>query len=203
MFSHSGSQFQMTAVKPTNIKDASPSPSSSPPSPAGSQSNIPVAPIQRTLTETISAIHSAQKRSEISTSILDYLAPRCDAALFLQIKKGLALGYRGCGTHLSSQSVESIVLPLSQESLIAAAVSSKQIYIGPQNSIPSLIEERFLKLFGTEATHCAVIPIVIGQRVVMAIYIHGHELDHLTADLTSLQSATAQAFTRLIQAARK
>ena len=202
MFSRSGSQFQMAAVaKSEAAPEAKTAQNSTSIPPSKIQS--PPTPSEHSLSETIAAIHKAQKRSEISNSILDFLSSRCDAALFLQIKKDLALGYRGCGPHLTSQSVESIVLPLSQESLIADAVSLKEMYIGPQNTIPSLIEERFLKLFGSEASHCAVVPIVIGQRVVMAIYIHGNELDHLTADLKSLQSATARAFTRLIHAARK
>ena len=148
-------------------------------------------------------IEKAASRDDIVEPLFAYLRSFADAAVLLQIKDDIALGYKGYGGKFDRSSVQSIVLPLSAESIVSKAISEKRDVFQSKKKDHTTVEERFLKFFSDQYIFRGCVPVTIKNRIVMAIYLHGSDLGAHKDELTELKTVFSKSILRLIKASKK
>ena len=148
-------------------------------------------------------IKQASSRDEIVDTLFAYLKTFADSAVLLQIKDDLALGYKGYGGKFDATSVQSIVLPLSAESIVAVGVSENRDVFQSKKKKVNNVEARFLNFFSEEYIFRGCVPISIQNRVVMIIYLHGSDLGAHKDELLELKEVFSKSILRLIKESKK
>jgi hypothetical protein len=167
------------------------------PAPAPALSSAP------TLDATRAQIGRVTERDAIADAAIAYLAGRWSGAVVLVVRDGLALGHRGFGGALTPASVEAIVVPLNQPSVLRTSHDRRAPYIGPPMET-SVVQDRFLRAAGAApGAEVAVMPVLLRERVVCLVFAHGLLAGHDTAaahdELHELAQVMEAAFLRLIR----
>ena len=164
----------------------------------------------RTFTEATAALATVAQKDEVGDTIMGYVRGAFTAGVMLVIKDAMALGLRGFGGAFTSDTVESIVVPLAAPSLFKSTWESMQPFIGvPPVEHEGNVVERFFKLFppATGAREIALVPVTVRDRVVCLVYAHGHKasgpFEAAAADLVALARTSGEAYLRLLRAAKQ
>lgn len=149
------------------------------------------------------AITAAETRDDVVDALLAYLRHTFRAGVVFSCKEGLALGQAGFGNDVVADTVGSLVVPLSQPSVLRVAHDRVASFAGPPGSeTASTVQDRFFKLFGgLPPQKVVVVPVTIKSRVVNLLYGHGPRygsVEEAAIELGTLADAAEEAFVRII-----
>jgi hypothetical protein len=166
-------------------------------------------PRPASLSDTLDRLEAAENRDAIAEAVLAFARGRLEACVLFLLKGSLALGWRGFAPGLEGAGVESVSLPLAAPSCLQSAYDTRVPWRGaPGVSGKSLDATLFMRLRQPAAPdEVLTIAVAIGQRVVNLVYAHAHAggaLDDGVVDgMISVSEAAADAYARLIQAAKQ
>lgn len=165
--------------------------------------SVPAAPALVSLDSTRAQIGRVTQRDAIADAAVAYLAGRWSGAVVLVVRDGLALGHRGFGGALTPASVESLVVPLNQPSVLRTAHDRRAPYVGPPMET-SVVQDRFLRAIGcAPGGEVVVMPVSLRERVVCMIVVHGLVAGGDAAaahdELRALVRVMEESFLRLIR----
>ena len=160
-----------------------------------------------TLDGALARIAQTAHRDDVADAAIAYLATRWAAAVVMVVRDGLALGHRGFGGALTPASVEAIVVPLNQPSVLRTAHDRKAPYVGPPTET-SVVQDRFLRATGwTAGGEVVVYPVSLRDRVVCLVFARGLQTGHAAetahAELRTLAQAMEASFLRLIRDSKR
>lgn len=191
---------------------AAPAPAPAAPAPAAPIAPAPppapvVAPAAPTLRldEAIAAIDDAPTADRVAELATDYLRGAWKGGLVMAVKEKMALGQRGFGGALTMASVESIVVPLDQPSVLRTAHDDRRPFLG-EAPIGSLAQDRFMRLFAELKTRTiAVSPVIVRGRPASLLFAIGPRgaLPAAGAGIAALAHAMGEAYLRIILAAKQ
>jgi hypothetical protein len=149
------------------------------------------------------AITAAESRDEVVDAMLAFLRHTFRAGVVFSCKDGLALGQAGFGNDVVADTVTSLVVPLSQPSVLKAAHDRFASFAGPPGSeTASTVQDRFFKLFGgLPPQKVVVVPVIIKERVINLLYGHAprqRSVEEAAIELGTLAAAAEEAFVRII-----
>jgi hypothetical protein len=112
---------------------------------------------------------AAKDRDGVAALALAIARYHAEAAALFVVNKGLIAGLRGSGGGLEAR-IEGIMIPVDAESLMATPIKTGRLL---RSATPlGAVDMRVLRAMGREHTqHVAVLPIVIGGRVVNLLYV--------------------------------
>lgn len=146
-------------------------------------------------------IAAAEDPDVVVQALLAFLRHRFAAGVVFVCKDNLALAQVGFGDGLAPEVFASIVVPLSQPSVLRAVHDRGSGFVGaPQAS--GVVQDRFFKLFGGVPATVVVVPVVINKRVVNLLYGHGPRgasVEDAASELGTLAEAAEEAFVRIIR----
>jgi hypothetical protein len=153
------------------------------------------------------AITAAESRDEVVDAMVAYLRHTFRAGVVFSCKDGLALGQAGFGNDVVADTVTSLVVSLSQPSVLRVAHDRVASFAGPPGSeTASTVQDRFFKLFGgLPPQKVVVVPVAIKGRVVNLLYGHGPRhgsVEEAAIELGTLSDAAEEAFVRIILEAK-
>jgi hypothetical protein len=175
-------------------------------SPAAVAAAAPSRPLS--LAATLEQLEAAGSRDAIAEAVLAFARGRVEAAVLFFLREGMAIGWRGFAPGVDAATIEAISLPLAPASCLASAYEYRMPWRGaPGAAGKSLDPTLFMKLrHPNPPDEVLTAPVLIGQRVVNLVYVHGHAgaaLDEGLVDgIVSVAEAAGEAFARLIQAKR-
>lgn len=165
----------------------------------------PVGPAPRTLAldPALVAMTAAETRDDVVDALLAYLRHRFVFGVVFVCKDGLALGQVGFGNDVVEDAAASLVVPLSQPSVLRLAFDKVASFAGAPNAeTQSSIQDRFFKLFGgVPPAKVVVVPVTIKGRVINLLYGHGPRhgsVEEAAIELGTLAGAAEEAFVRII-----
>jgi hypothetical protein len=162
------------------------------------------------LDEARARIEAAVARDHIADALIDFTIGRFDVAVAFVLRDANAIGWRvqTADRTAAVADIEGLSLPLGGASALQAAHDARAVFRGPPPSAGRPVERRLwdaLRLV-VEPEEILVVPVVVKARVVNLIYAHvaaGGALDErCVGELGQLARAAAQAYLRLIQAAK-
>ncbi len=161
-----------------------------------------------TADESIRRIRVARNRDEVSDAAIGFVRGAFGAGLMLITKDQMALGHRGCGGRFDADTVGSILIPLAAPSAFRTAITDRRTFRGAPPADGKAIHDRLYKLFPLAGAPAdvVVIPILVRDRVVSAVYAHDRTGGRLApASVSSLDTVCAEvaaAYLRLIREAK-
>lgn len=153
------------------------------------------------LDDTLAGLTVAGQRDAATEIAMRFVTGRWTSSLLLAVREGAALGHRGHGAALSSESVLAITIPLASPSLVKHAHSTRQL---ASDARPGAIQDRLVKLLGQPQRALAA-PIVVGPRVACVLVV-GDPLGHASAatgELERLATALGEAYARIVRDAKR
>ena len=156
-------------------------------------------------TEAEIALSRSVNRGEVTEALIGYMQSSFGAGLIAIAKKDMALGHKGFGGNLTEQTVESVLIPLSSESMFQNVVNFREAFIGSPPESGKTIQSRFFKLFPNDGTpeEVLIAPVCVKDKVVCLAYAHGVNGKALAADraneLIELTKLAGQALMRVIR----
>ena len=157
------------------------------------------------------ALDVAAQRSRIADVFVEFAVGRFAAAVVFMVRDGNALGWR---LHLAERerltlhSIDELALPLGASSALQAAADAAVPFRGPSPSPAQPFEKRLWDALGVShpPLDMLVVPVIVKQRVVNLVYVHGHDgaplRDDHAAELVELGVRASAAYVRLIRAAK-
>jgi hypothetical protein len=154
------------------------------------------------LDEVIVALATADTGDDVVELALQCMRGQWKAALVMQVKdrERLALGQAGFGGNLTPATVEAIVVPLDQPSVLRTAHDDRRPWAGDA-TISSTVQDRFLRLFSDVGSKTiGVAPVLVRSRPVALIFGIGPlgALPEASATLAGLAHAMGEAYLRII-----
>jgi hypothetical protein len=169
-------------------------------------------PIQRvdplSTDEAVRRIRVAADRDAVSDAAIGFVEGAFGAGLMLIAKEQMALGHRGCGGRFDADTVASILIPLAAPSMFRTAIDSRRPFRGAPSADGKSIHDRLYKLFPLSGppAEVIVVPIMVRDRVVCALYAHersgGSLPERSVAELQTICADVSRAYLRLIRAAK-
>ena len=156
--------------------------------------------------EAIAALAAAGEAAQVSQIAIDCLRGLWKGGLILQVKdrERLALGEHGFGGSVREETVESIVVPLDQPSVLRNAHDDRRPFAG-EAPIGSTVQDRFLRLFADLGSRTvAVAPVLVRARPVALLFGIAPlgNLPEASAALAALANAMGTAYLRIILASK-
>ena len=151
----------------------------------------------------VAAIAAAQSRDAVSDAAIAFLRGAYHAAALLVVRDGVALGHRGFGGSLTPATVDSILIPLQQPSILRTVHDTGRAFVGEPPEAGT-VQDRFLRLFGSPR-EVVVEPVVIKERVACLAFASEprRNADDALGDLEAVVAAMEEAYLRLIRDAKK
>jgi hypothetical protein len=152
----------------------------------------------------LDAIGVATTREQVVDALMAFLRHRFHAAVVFSVKDGLALGHAAFGSDTVIDAVDTLAIPLGPPSVLRNAHDRNSMVVGAPGE-PSVVQDRFFKLFDGIPPTVVVVPISIDDRVINLVYAHGPRLataEDSAAELGSVAEAAADAFVRIIRASK-
>ena len=148
----------------------------------------------------------ATSRGRVADALIGYARGVVDVAALLVVRENVAIGWRGFGSGIDRERLETLLVPLDAPSIFRGCVQNDTMYAGP--AAPSVLHQHIFKILRTEPPRQAVVaPIFINNRVVNLFYGHRHGerwLDEGELDaLRRVTRAVADAYVRLIAQTKK
>lgn len=151
------------------------------------------------------AITRAEQGDAVVESVLAYLRHRFEVGVIFVVKDGCALGQAGFGGDLDDDSVEALVVPLTQRSVLRIAHDTREPFLGAPTET-GVVQDRFFRVIGATPATAVVVPVVIRDRVINLVYAHGARDGSDTAaanELRMVASAAEDALVRIIREAKE
>jgi hypothetical protein len=154
------------------------------------------------LDEVIIALATADTGDDVVELAVQCMRGQWKAGLVLQVKdrERLALGQAGFGGNVTPGTVESIVVPLDQPSVLRTAHDDRRPWAGDA-TISSTVQDRFLRLFADVGSKTmAVAPVLVRNRPVGLLFGIGPlgALPEASAALATLAHAMGEAYLRIM-----
>jgi hypothetical protein len=160
--------------------------------------------------EAIADLADAGHRDDVADALMGFVRGAFAAGVMLLVKDAMALGLRGFGGSFTSDTVESIVVPLSPPSLFKSAADTLTPFVGfAPVEREGTVQERFFKLFPPPIgpRPLALVPVAVRGRVVCLVYAHGRaddtSFETAAAELIALARAAGEAYVRILRAAKQ
>lgn len=141
----------------------------------------------------------AASREEIADILIDYLGREFARGALFMIRDDTAFGWRGVKRQQELPEIGKLAIPLTGPSALKTVVDGAGFYLGPLSATP--LNERLIEGLGREKPETALLmPLLIGGRVVTALYADGgeKELSERVTELQKLLTKAALAFEILI-----
>jgi len=156
--------------------------------------------------EAIAALATANEAALVSQIAIDCLRGLWKGGLIMQVKdrERVALGEHGFGGVVREATVESIVVPLDQPSVLRTAYDDRRPFAG-EAPIGSTVQDRFLRLFAELGTRTvAVAPVLVRARPIALLFGIAPigNLPEASAALATLANAMGTAYLRVILASK-
>jgi hypothetical protein len=157
------------------------------------------------------ALDAANHRNRIADVFVEFAVGRFAAAVVFLVRDGNALGWRlhlAERARLAIRSIDELALPLGGTSALQAANDAAMPFRGPSPSPAYPFEKRLWDALGVERApaEMLVVPVIVKQRVVNLVYVHGLGgaplSDALAAELAELAVRASAAYVRLIRVAK-
>jgi len=141
-----------------------------------------------------------ESRDAVGSLVVDFLRQEFDRVILLVVRSAEVTGWAADGEALDDASVGEFSIPLSQPSIFLNLRQGSAFHLGP---LPPLPAHRPLvaALGGESPDECLVLPVTLGERMLVAIYCdrNGHPLGGIDLEaLRSLADAVARALERCI-----
>jgi hypothetical protein len=154
------------------------------------------------LDEAILALATADTADDVVELAVQCMRGQWKAGLVMHVKdrERLALGQAGFGGNLTPATVEAIVVPLDQPSVLRTAHDDRRPWAGDA-TISSTVQDRFLRLFADVGSKTmAVAPILVRNRPVGLLFGIGPlgSLPESSAAVATLAHAMGEAYLRII-----
>lgn len=179
-----------------------------PPAPPSDELSVPAPGPSRVLrpAEAIAALATANEAQQVSQISIDCLRGLWKGGLIMQVKdrERVALGEHGFGGSVREATVESIVVPLDQPSVLRTAYDDRRPFAG-EAPLGSTVQDRFLRLFAELGTRTvAVAPVLVRARPIALLFGIAPigNLPEASAALATLANAMGTAYLRVILASK-
>ncbi len=163
----------------------------------------PPAPLR--LEEAVARMAAATTGDQVATLAVDCLRGHWRGALVLAVKGKLALGQHGFGGSLTPSTVEAVVVPLDQPSILRTAHDDRRPFAG-EAPIGSTVQDRFLRLFAELGSRTVTVsPIMVRDRAVSLLFAIGPlgPLPEASSTVAMLAHTMGEAFLRIILAGKR
>jgi hypothetical protein len=155
------------------------------------------------------AIDLAANRDDIAKALIDYTVGRFEVAVLFLPRDHNAIGWRMHSSIPGTQvKIDELSLPLGGISTLQASLDQARPFRGPSPSAGRPVETELWQRLGVkhQPSEMLVVPVLVKQRVVNLVYVHGFVdeplQDHLCDELVELARLAGDAYVRLIQAAK-
>ncbi len=170
--------------------------------PAAAEPAIEPEPPARTLglDPALVSLAAADHRDMVVDTLVAYLRHRFAAGVLFVVKDGMALGVDGFAPGVAPETVQALVVPLNQPSVLRAAHDQGASFVGAP-TLGSVIQDRMFKILGGAPDRCVVVPITIRDRIVNLVYAHDARrstLEEAAVELGTVADAAEEAFVRII-----
>jgi hypothetical protein len=160
-----------------------------------------------TLEDAVHRMSVAEHRDQIADILIDFMLPRFGCGIIFLLRTGDAQAWRGYAPGIDSRNVETIVFPLAAPSMFRAARDRGAPFRGPPPPEGAHLHNQIWKyLHSPTPSEALVIPVSIGDRIVLLVYAHAMDYGRLPEDhvqeLQAMCTAAGSAFVRLIQQSR-
>jgi hypothetical protein len=156
----------------------------------------------------LSGLDAADNREQVGEAIERFARGRVEFLAVFTARDGNALGWRCARGDGESLSISRLSIPLGGASSLQAAYDSGQRFMGPPPSPGRPAEARLWAAVdgANPPEQVAVVPVVLGDRVVNLLYLHEEEADKLAKsfdELAVLAEHMSETYVRLIRASKR
>jgi len=161
-----------------------------------------------TLEDAVHRLSVAEHRDQIADIIIDFMLPRFACGIIFLLRGSEAQAWRGYAPAVDAQSIETIVFPMTIPSMFRATRDRAATFRGPPPTEGAHLHAQIWKYLRCQPPlEAAVIPVLIGDRVIVLVYAHGSEGSRLAEtavqELQAMCNAAGSSFVRLIQRAKE
>jgi len=149
---------------------------------------------------------AASTREDVADALVRFSAGRADSVVVFQVRDEMALGWRGAGTGVPADAVESLMLPLNVPSMFRDAMLTRAPASG---AVPdSTLHKQLVRALRREAppASMAVVPVVLLDRVVNLVYLDRAASDdagQAAAAVAEVAARAAGAYERILRESRQ
>ena len=156
----------------------------------------------------MTSLDAAESREHVGDAIARFAKGRVDVLAALTVRDGNAIGWRCARGDGEEESIARLSIPLGGASSLQAAYDAGQRFSGPPPAPGRPAEARLWAALDISDApdEVAVIPVMLGERVVNLLYIHprpGDGLGSAADELAVLAEHIGETYVRLIRAAKQ
>lgn len=162
--------------------------------PSESESGPTPSPDSHRVRGSIDGLRDAATRDEAVRAACQACSAMSRGAAFLALRKGVFRGWDGAGEDVTSAGIRSLWVPASNPSILNDVMHSGKAFRGVYGETAA--DHLFRAAFGSHGREVAIIPVLIGRRLVGVLCANDPAVD--TEDLERIADALGQTFERLI-----
>lgn len=158
------------------------------------------------LDDTLVKLERATTRDDATDIAMVFAKGRWSSALLLTIREGVALGHRGHGGLLTSDTIQAVTVPLAAPSIVRSAHDARRLVTELPPKVGA-IQDRLTRLLGAPTSPAAA-PVLVGQRIACVLVVgdareSADATEDMTLDLDDLSVALGLAYARILREAKR
>jgi len=160
------------------------------------------------LEDAVHRLSVAEHRDQIADILIDFMLPRFGCGILFLLRGSDAQAWRGYAPGIDSRAIETIAFPMSVPSMFRAARERRATFRGSPPAEGTHLHNQIWKYLQCHApAEALVIPVAIGDRVIVLVYAHagdgGRLPENYVQELQAMCTAAGSSFVRLIQQAKE